>query len=95
MGSKRAKTKRSKSRFGHVFWETFGSSDISGFSKTNQVILRALKKYGMFVADNGGDWFLSGAPNPKWNDTDLHNLKTQVKGTDFEAVNTGEIEFSF
>ena len=68
------------------------SFDISGFSKTNQVILRALKKYGMFMADNGGDWFLSGAPNPKWNDDDLHQLKLKVHGSDFEAVKTGPTE---
>jgi hypothetical protein len=60
--------------------------DISGFSKTNQVILTALKRYGMFLADNGAAWFLSGAPDPRWNDDDLHQL-TKVKGRDFEAVN--------
>jgi hypothetical protein len=61
------------------------SVDISGFSATNQVILAALKAYGMFVADNGGAWFLSGAPDPRWNDDDLHAL-TQLTGSDFEAV---------
>jgi hypothetical protein len=60
--------------------------DISGFSKTNQVILTALKQYGMFLADNGGAWFLSGVADPRWNDDDLHHL-TKVKGSDFEAVN--------
>jgi Big-like domain-containing protein len=59
--------------------------DISGYSPTNQVILRALKKYGMFVADNGTDMFLGGAPDPRWNDDDLHNL-THVHGGDFEVV---------
>jgi len=61
------------------------SVDISGFSVTNQVILIALKTYGMFVADNGGAWFLSGAPDPRWDDDDLHAL-TQLDGSDFEAV---------
>jgi hypothetical protein len=61
------------------------SFDISGFSPTNQVILKALKKYGMFVADNGADMYLSGAPDPRWNDDDLHNL-TRVHGSDFEVV---------
>jgi hypothetical protein len=61
------------------------SFDISGYSPTNQVILRALKKYGMFVADNGTDMFLGGAPDPRWNDDDLHNL-THVHGSDFEVV---------
>lgn len=61
------------------------SFDISGFSPANQVILRALKKYGMFVADNGADMYLSGAPDPRWSDADLHNL-TRVHGSDFEVV---------
>lgn len=59
--------------------------DISSFSAANQVILKALKKYGMFVADNGSDMFLSGAPDPRWSDDDLHNL-TKVHGSDFEVV---------
>lgn len=62
--------------------ETF---DISGFSPANQVILQALKDYGMIVADNGGPWFLSGEPSSRWNDDDLHALKL-LKGSDFEAV---------
>ncbi len=53
-----------------------------------QVILRALQKYGMFVADNGSDWFLSGAPDPRWNDANLRTLK-KVKGSDFEVVRMG------
>jgi hypothetical protein len=65
--------------------------DISGFSTTNQILLKALKKYGMLVADNGGDWFISGAPDSRWNDEDLAQLK-KVKGGDFEVVYTGEIE---
>ena len=64
--------------------------DISGFSKTNQVILTAMKKYGIILADNGGNWFVTGAPDPRWNDDDLNNLK-KVKGSDFEAVETGAI----
>lgn len=62
-----------------------GNYDISGFSAANQVILSALKKYGMMIADNGSAWFISGAPDPRWDNTDLHNLG-QVKGSDFEAV---------
>jgi hypothetical protein len=53
-------------------------------------IVRALKKYGMFVADNGSDWYLSGAPDPRWDDDELHTLG-QLKGSDFEAVDTGPI----
>jgi hypothetical protein len=70
------------------------SFDISGFSADNQVILTAMKKYGMFVADNGSDWFISGAPDPSWDDDDLAKL-SQVKGSDFEAVDTGPIKTSY
>jgi len=59
--------------------------NISGFSATNQIILKALKKYGMMIADNGSAWYLSGAPDSRWNDDDLHNLG-KLTGADFEAV---------
>jgi hypothetical protein len=59
--------------------------DISGYSPTNQIILRALKKYGMMIADNGSAWFLSGAPDSRWDNSDLHNLGA-VHGSDFEVV---------
>jgi hypothetical protein len=59
--------------------------DISGFSAANQVILRAMKKYGMMLADNGSAWYISGAPDPRWDNNDLHNLGL-LKGSDFEAV---------
>jgi hypothetical protein len=61
------------------------SFDISKYEPPIQVILRALKKYGMFVADNGGGWFLSGAPDPRWSNDGLGMLKT-VRGSDFEVV---------
>jgi len=61
------------------------SFDISQFSPANQVILRALKKYGMIVADNGGNWFLSGAPDIRWSDEDLSKLKI-ARAIDFEVV---------
>jgi hypothetical protein len=60
--------------------------DISGFSAANQVILTALKHYGMIVADNGSNWYLSGAPDERWDNDDLHDLQTRVHGSDFEAV---------
>ena len=62
------------------------SFDISSFSPVNQVILTALKRYGMFLADNGSAWFLSGVPDARWNNDDLHLLQTRVHGSDFEAV---------
>jgi hypothetical protein len=64
--------------------------DISGFPPSARVILTALKTYGMIVADNGGDWFVSGAPDPRWNDDELETLK-RVKGRDFEVVKMGEL----
>ena len=48
--------------------------DISGFSPEVRVILQALKTYGMMVADNGSNWYVSGAPDPRWSDDDLHEL---------------------
>ncbi|WP_027084542.1 stalk domain-containing protein [Cohnella panacarvi] len=65
--------------------------DISGFSPTNQAILKALKKYGMIVADHGSSLYLSGAHDPRWDDEDLHHLG-KIKGSDFEVVDTGKIE---
>jgi hypothetical protein len=63
------------------------SVDISRFSPVNRIILTALKRYGMIVADNGSNWFLSGAPDDRWNNDDLHALGT-IAGSDFEVVNT-------
>ncbi len=62
------------------------SFDISGFSPEVQVILTALKTYGMFLADNGSNWYISGAPDPRWNDDVLVSELRQVRGSDFEAV---------
>jgi hypothetical protein len=59
--------------------------DTSRFPKHAQVILSALKRYGMIVADNGGDWFLSGTADARWDDDQLSSLK-RVKGSDFEVV---------
>jgi hypothetical protein len=59
--------------------------DISHFSAKNQVILTALKKYGMIMADNGSSMFITGAPDDRWDDSDLHNLG-QVQASAFEVV---------
>jgi len=64
--------------------------DISHFSSTNRIILTALKRYGMVVADNGSNWYLSGAPDDRWNNDDLHALGA-IPGSDFEAVNTSSL----
>jgi hypothetical protein len=65
--------------------------DISGFSPANQVILTALKTYGMMLADNGSSWFLSGAPDERWDNDDLRQLQTHVHGSDFEAVDVSSL----
>ena len=64
--------------------------DISGFSRQPRIILRALKRYGMIVADNGSDWYISGAPSPNWNNDALHVLH-EVEGRHFEVVNTASL----
>ena len=64
--------------------------NISNYPPRAQVILRALKKYGMMVADNGSDWYLTGVADPRWNDSELNSLK-QLRGNDFEVVRMGEI----
>jgi len=58
---------------------------ISSFSAANQVILNALKKYGMIMADNGSSMYISGAPNDNWNNSDLHNLGS-ITAADFEVI---------
>jgi hypothetical protein len=66
------------------------SFDITPFPAEVQVILRALKKYGMILADNGSSWFLSGAPDPRWNDTNLRTLRN-ITGSAFEAVDVSSL----
>jgi hypothetical protein len=66
------------------------SYDISGFPPQSRVILQALKTYGMILADNGSDWFISGAPDPRWRDADLKAIK-RVHGKDLEVVQMGLI----
>ena len=65
--------------------------DISHFTGTSKVILQGLKTYGMFLADNGSGWYISGATDPRWNDNDLNQLKS-VPGSAFEVVQTGTIQ---
>ena len=59
--------------------------DISGFPADDQVILTALKKYGMILADNGSGIFISGTPDNAWNNNDLNQLKT-ITASSFEVV---------
>jgi hypothetical protein len=67
-----------------------GDFDLSPYHGQALVILRALKRYGLIVADNGSSWYITGAPDPRWNDEDLDQLK-RVPGSAFEAVRTGRI----
>lgn len=69
---------RVRLKAGYVIPPTFG--------RQTRVILQALKTYGMMVADNGGNWFISGAPDPHWNNDRLVNELRQVTGADFEVV---------
>jgi len=64
--------------------------DLSGFHGQALEILRALRTYGMIVADNGSNWYISGAPDPRWDDDDLDQLK-RVPGTAFEVVRAGSL----
>lgn len=66
------------------------SFDISGFPRQARIVLKALKQYGMIVADNGSDWYISGEPNKNWDNDALHTL-SQVEGRYFEVVDTSEL----
>ena len=66
------------------------SVDIRGFPPQTRVILEALKRYGMILADNGSPWYISGAPDPRWSNDDLHSL-SRLTGADFEVVDTSKL----
>jgi len=63
------------------------SVDISGFGPQARVVLTALKHYGMILADNGSPWFITGVPDGRWNDDELHRFH-ELTGADFEVVDT-------
>jgi hypothetical protein len=67
-----------------------GNFDVSSYAPDAVVILKALKKYGMILADNGSAWFISGVPDERW-DNDVLNTLKQVKGSDFEAVDESSL----
>jgi hypothetical protein len=66
------------------------SFSLAGFTGEALVILKALKTYGMIVADNGSSWYISGATDSRWNDNNLNELKS-VPGSAFQVVETGPI----
>ena len=60
------------------------------FGRQARVVVRALKRYGMLLADNGSPWYVSGAPDPRWDNDDLRTLKA-LRGSDFEVVDTSRL----
>jgi hypothetical protein len=66
------------------------SFPVSRYPRQSRVILRAMQRYGMLVADNGSDWYLSGAPAKGWDNDDLHSLGG-VTGDNFEVVDTSSL----
>ena len=66
------------------------SFSLAGFHGESLTVLRALKRYGLIVADNGSPWYITGAPDRRWNDEDLEQIK-RVPGSAFEAVRSGPI----
>src|SRR3954452_24636650 len=66
------------------------SFPVSRYPRQSRIVLRALQLYGMIVADNGSDWYVSGAPNKGWNNDDLHHLGA-VTGGNFEVVDTSSL----
>ena len=66
------------------------SVDLSGFSQEARVILSALKEYGMMLSDNGGSWYISGAPDSRW-PRDLSSQLSRIRGADFEAVDVSHL----
>ena len=67
--------------------------DISGLTGQSRVIAQAMQHYGVIMADNGSNWFFQGAPDPRWNDADLEQLK-RIPGSAFEVVDTGPVRTS-
>jgi hypothetical protein len=66
------------------------SVDLRPYRGQARAILEALRTYGMIVADNGSSWFVTGAPDRRWNDAQLERLK-RVPGTAFEVVRAGPL----
>ena len=64
--------------------------DMSGFSPRMQIILRAMKRYGLILADNGSPWYFTGTSDVRWDDDELNELK-QLRGANFEVVDTSTL----
>jgi hypothetical protein len=81
----------------HGFWPPMGlrvrlkaGVDIAGLPYQARIVAQALKRYGMILADNGSPWFISGAPDRRWDNSALHVLD-KLHGSDFEVVNTASL----
>ena len=68
------------------------SVDISGYPAEARVILQAMKTYGLILADNGSPWYISGAPDSRWDNDALASAFGDIQGSDFEAVNTALLQ---
>ena len=64
--------------------------DISKLPRQARIVAQAMKTYGMILADNGSDWYVSGAPSPRWSNAELHALGV-LHGSDFEVVDTSKL----
>jgi hypothetical protein len=64
-----------------------GWYDISGYGPRMRIILRAMKRYGLILADNGSPWYFSGSSDLRWDDDELNELK-RLRGSSFEVVDT-------
>jgi hypothetical protein len=62
--------------------------DISGYPQEARVVLQAFKEYGLIIADNGMSWHFTGAPDARWNNNNLHRIEENIRGSQFEAVDT-------
>jgi hypothetical protein len=69
------------------------SVDISGLPRQARIVAEAMQRYGVIVADNGSPWYISGAPDERWDNDVLHALG-QLRGSDFEAVDTSGLMIS-
>jgi hypothetical protein len=67
--------------------------NLSGLPAQARVVARAMQRYGVIIADNGSPWYISGAPDPHWNNDALHALGT-LRGADFEAVDVSGLMVS-
>jgi hypothetical protein len=67
------------------------SFDLSGFSSQTRIVLEAMKKYGLILADNGSDWYITGTSDNRWNNDTLVSELRRVKGSDFEAVDVSSL----